>query len=84
MLSSRVTAMPSSTPLSNVTNVNDRLDVDFALPKPAADILLVPPSPISSGRNLPSPGTTSHAFLDGVGHPPSDTPFPSAPGSPHL
>jgi 6-phosphofructo-2-kinase len=87
---------PLPTPITNITNIANILDKDFAISEPAFNTFVTPPTPqkapggalaqVLHGASMTA--DTSHGFHDGVGHPLSDTPIHSeastAPGSPRM
>jgi 6-phosphofructo-2-kinase len=69
---------PPPSPLANITNIDSH---EFEIPKPAYKTFLTPP-PTALGRALQAANMAgSQGFVDGVGHPPSDTPMGSAPST---
>lgn len=79
-MSSRAAATMPNPPLQNLPTLTDHHD--FEIPAPLHDTShLAPPLTSLLGRALLSPAMGNHAFIDGVGHPLSDTPMGSAPST---
>lgn len=75
------TATPAPLDLNGHEEVHFKKPLPFSLPKPAIsdDNHLAPPRAL--GHALKSVGMISSGLQNGVGHPLSDTPLPSAPST---
>ena len=72
------TSTSTPSPLANITNLDAH---EFEIPRPAYKTYLAPP-PTALGRVLQAANMAGgQFFVDGVGHPLSDTPMGSAPST---